>query len=106
MVSRLRRVSATPARDAPAGARRRAQEGVRTSLARWPLTDLTQMLRLLSLTVPPGLALPLSRVLPEVADNFTDRELTCVIRSFPNPNRWLLTLMLLGADTVTVQRPS
>ncbi|GAA2337389.1 hypothetical protein GCM10010246_22290 [Streptomyces cuspidosporus] len=63
--------------------------------------------RLLSHTVPPGLVLPLSRVpFVVVADIATDRELTCVIRSFPNPKRWLSTLMLVGADTVILHRPS
>ncbi|WP_448333289.1 hypothetical protein [Streptomyces sp. DSM 41534] len=41
-----------------------------------------------------------------VADIFTDRELMWVIRSFPNPNRWLSTLMLVGLDTVVLHRPS
>ncbi|MBI0314429.1 hypothetical protein [Streptomyces javensis] len=61
----------------------------------------------MSLTVPPGLVLPLRCAPPVVvAAIFTDRELMWVIRSFPNPNRWLSTLMLVGLDTVTLHRPS
>ncbi|MFE5919262.1 hypothetical protein [Streptomyces sp. NPDC056468] len=62
------------------------------------------LLWLLSLTVPPGLVLPLR--LPPAADIFTDRELTLVIFKLPNPNLRLSTLMVLGADTVVLHRPS
>ncbi|MFH8498907.1 hypothetical protein [Streptomyces coeruleorubidus] len=69
-----------------------------------PETDFTQIFRLLNLAVPPGLVLPLS--LPSAADIFTDRELMLVIFNFPNPNLRLSTLMILGADTLVLHRPS
>ncbi|WP_432040542.1 hypothetical protein [Streptomyces cucumeris] len=40
------------------------------------------------------------------ADIFTERELICLIFNFPNPNVRLMTLMVLGADTVVLHRPS
>ncbi|MFI8194466.1 hypothetical protein ACIF8T_38080 [Streptomyces sp. NPDC085946] len=73
-------------------------------MALLPETDFTQILRLLNWTVPPGLVLPLRR--PSAADIFTDRELMLMIFNFPNPNLRLSTLMVLGADTVVLQRPS
>lgn len=72
-----------------------------------PETDFTQIFKLLNWTVPLGLVLLLRCTPPLVVAYIrTDRELMCVIFNFPNPNLRLLTLMVLGVDTVVLHRPS